>query len=134
MTPFKVWFGREPLTWPAFDESRDRQERPLFRSHASIDGSNKEEGGEDGEDTKATFANEGAKLEEAKEAFVLSKLSTRVFKYTKLVNERIVKKKGAFAVEYALQETATLLIPVKLRFSVEVGRILVRVLEKLPQV
>jgi len=64
----------------------------------------------------------------------LSKLSTRVFKYTKLVNERIVKKKGAFAVEYALQETATLLIPVKLRFLAEVKRILVQVLEKLPQV
>ena len=64
----------------------------------------------------------------------MSKLSTRVFKYTKLVNERIVKKKGAFAVEYALQETATLLIPVKLRFLAEVKRILVQVLEKLPQV
>ena len=64
----------------------------------------------------------------------MSKLSTRVFKYTKLVNERIVKKKGAFAVEYALQETATLLIPVKLKFLVEVKRILVQVLEKLPQV
>jgi len=49
----------------------------------------------------------------------------RVFKYTKLVNERMVKKKGAFAVKYALQETATLLIPVKLRFLVEVRRILV---------
>ena len=50
------------------------------------------------------------------------------------MNERIVKKKGAFAVEYALQETATLLIPVKLRFLAEVKRILVQVLEKLPQV
>ena len=64
----------------------------------------------------------------------MSKLSTRVFKYTKLVNERMVKKKGAFAVKYALQETATLLIPVKLRFLVKVRRILVQVLEKLPQV
>ena len=134
MTPFKVWFGREPPTQLAFDESRDRQERPLFRSHASIDGLDEEEGGEDREDTKATFADEGAKLEEAREAFILSKLSARVSKYTKLVNERIVKKKGAFAVKYALQETATLLIPVKLQFLAEVGRILVRVLEKLLQV
>jgi hypothetical protein len=46
----------------------------------------------------------------------------------------MVKKKGAFAVEYALQETAMLLIPVKLRFLAKVGRILVQVLEKLPQV
>jgi len=76
----------------------------------------------------------GADLKEAREAFVLSELSARVFKYTKLVNERIVKKKGAFAVKYALQKTATLLIPVKLRFLAEVRRILVHVLEKLPKV
>jgi hypothetical protein len=65
---------------------------------------------------------------------VLSELSARVFEYMKLVNKRIVKKKGAFAVKYALQETATLLIPVKLRFLVEVRRILVQVLEKLLKV
>ena len=59
---------------------------------------------------------------------MLSELSARVFRYTKLVNKRIVKKKGAFAVKYALQETATLLIPVKLKFLAEVKRILVRVL------
>ena len=65
---------------------------------------------------------------------MLSELSARVFKYTKLVNKRIVKKKGAFAVEYALQKTATLLILVKLRFLVKVRRILVQVLEKLLKV
>jgi hypothetical protein len=56
---------------------------------------------------------------------VLLELSTRVFEYIKLVNKRIVKKKGAFAIKYALQETATLLIPVKLKFLVKVRRILV---------
>jgi hypothetical protein len=45
-----------------------------------------------------------------------------------------VKKKGAFAVKYALQETATLLIPVKLKFLAKVRRILVQVLEKLLKV
>ena len=65
---------------------------------------------------------------------MLSELSARVSKYTKLVNKRIVKKKGAFAVEYALQKTATLLILVKLRFLVKVRRILVQVLEKLLKV
>ena len=65
---------------------------------------------------------------------MLSELSARVFEYTKLVNKRIVKKKGAFAVKYALQETATLLILVKLRFSAKVRRILVQVLEKLLKV
>ena len=65
---------------------------------------------------------------------MLLELSTRVFEYIKLVNKRIVKKKGAFAVEYALQKTATLLILVKLRFSAKVRRILVQVLEKLLKV
>ena len=65
---------------------------------------------------------------------MLSELSARVFEYIKLVNKRIVKKKGAFAVKYALQETATLLILVKLRFLAKVRRILVQVLEKLLKV
>ena len=56
---------------------------------------------------------------------MLSELSARVFKYTKLVNKRIVKKKGAFEVKYALQEIVTLLILVKLRFLAKVKRILV---------
>jgi hypothetical protein len=65
---------------------------------------------------------------------VLSELSAQVFKYIKLVNKRIVKKKGAFVVKYALQETVTLLILVKLRFLVKVKRILAQVLEKLLKV
>ena len=65
---------------------------------------------------------------------MLSELSAQVFEYTKLINKRIVKKKGAFAVKYALQEIATLLIPVKLKFLVKVKRILVQVLEKLLKV
>jgi hypothetical protein len=39
-------------------------------------------------------------LEEAKELFVLIALSKQVAKYIKLVNKRIIKKKGAFAVKY----------------------------------
>ena len=65
---------------------------------------------------------------------MLSELSARVFKYTKLINKKIVKKKGTFAVKYALQKTAMLLILVKLKFLAEVRRILVQVLEKLPKV
>jgi hypothetical protein len=65
---------------------------------------------------------------------VLSELSAQVFEYIKLVNKRIVKKKGAFAVKYALQKTATLLILVKLKFLAKVRRILVQVLEKLLKV
>jgi hypothetical protein len=33
---------------------------------------------------------------------VLLELNAQVFKYIKLINKRIVKKKGAFAIKYAL--------------------------------
>jgi hypothetical protein len=56
---------------------------------------------------------------------VLSELNARVFEYIKLINKRIVKKKGAFAVKYTLQEIAILLILVKLKFLAKVKRILV---------
>ena len=46
----------------------------------------------------------------------------------------MVKKKGANSLEYALQEIATLAIPPKLKFLLEVSRILVKVLEKLLKV
>jgi len=46
----------------------------------------------------------------------------------------MVKKKGANSLKYALQETATLAIPLKLKFLLEVSRILVRILEKLLKV
>jgi hypothetical protein len=60
---------------------------------------------------------------------VLSELNARVFEYIKLINKRIVKKKGAFAVKYALQETITLLILIKLKFLAKVKKILVQVLK-----
>jgi len=50
------------------------------------------------------------------------------------VQARIMKKKGANSLEYALQEIAILAIPLKLKFSLEVSRILVRILEKLLKV
>jgi hypothetical protein len=65
---------------------------------------------------------------------VLLELSAQVFKYLKLVNKKMVKKKGTFVVKYALQEIATLLILVKLRFLIKVKRILVQVLKKLLKV
>ena len=41
---------------------------------------------------------------------------------------------GANSLEYALQEIANLAIPLKLKFSLEVSKILVRILEKLLKV
>ena len=41
-------------------------------------------------------------MEEAKELFILIILSKQVIEYTKIVNKRIVKNRGAFAIEYNL--------------------------------
>jgi hypothetical protein len=46
----------------------------------------------------------------------------------------MVKKKGANSLEYALQEKAILAILLKLKFSLEVSRILVNILEKMLKV
>jgi hypothetical protein len=102
-----------------------------FISHAS-DGEEDETKEEEDED--ALFVEECEQEEEAGEGLILSELSQRVAEYTVEVQARMVKKKGANSLEYALQETATLAIPLKLKFSPEVSRILVRILEKLLKV
>jgi hypothetical protein len=103
-----------------------------FISHASDSKEDKTKEKKEGKD--ALSIKEGKQKEEAKEGLILSELSQRVAKYIIEVQARIIKKKGANSLEYALQETATLAIPPKLKFSLEVGRILVRILEKLPKV
>jgi hypothetical protein len=50
------------------------------------------------------------------------------------VQKRIIAKKGANALKYNLQETATLAIPLTLRFSIEVIRMPVRILLKAKKV
>jgi len=136
ITPFQVWFGRDPPKWQKLATLPDiRADKGTpFISHASDGEEDETEEEEEGEDEDALFVEEGEQEEEAGEGLILSELSQRVAEYTVEVQARMVKKKGADSLEYALQETATLAIPLKLRFSLEVGRILVRILEKLPKV
>jgi hypothetical protein len=61
---------------------------------------------------------------------ILSKLTKRVAEHTRKQRENMVKRANSKALEYDIQEIATLQIPKQYRFSTESGRIPVRVLGK----
>jgi len=61
---------------------------------------------------------------------ILSELTKRVIEYMRKQREIIVKKANSKALEYTDQEITTLQIPKQYRFSTEMARITVRVLEK----
>ncbi len=65
---------------------------------------------------------------------ILSKLSVRVAEHVKKQKEAWVRRANAKAQEYIVREITTLQIYKKLRFSTEVMRIPVRVLEKTAKV
>jgi len=86
------------------------------------------EGEEDREDS--LFVDQEAELEEAAEEMILSELTKRVAEHMRKQQEKMVKKANSKALEYADQEIAMLQIPKQYRFSTEIARIPVRVLEK----
>ena len=135
---YEVWFGRKPPTYQAPKESARRTRAILEgvdESSASEESSTIEviEGEEeDGEDS--LFVDEEAELEEAAEEMILSELTKRVAEHVRKQQERMVKKANAKALEYKAQEIATLQIPKQYRFSTEMARIPVRVLEKTSKV
>jgi hypothetical protein len=61
---------------------------------------------EDKEDS--LFIDKEAELEKAAEKIILSELTKRVVKHVRKQQERIVKKANAKALEYNIQEIATL--------------------------
>ena len=65
---------------------------------------------------------------------ILSELTKRVAEHVRKQQERMVKKANTKALEYKAQEIATLQIPRQYRFSTEMARIPVRVLEKTSKV
>jgi hypothetical protein len=81
-----------------------RPEEPLFRSHASITGSDdKESEPEDTlEEAEATFAKDALIEEEAIKPYLLFELSQRVADYIVLVNQRTVTKKASLSLEYTI--------------------------------
>jgi hypothetical protein len=65
---------------------------------------------------------------------ILSELTKRVAEHMKKQQEKMVKRASTKALEYNIQEIATLQIPKQYRFSTEMARIPVRVLEKTSKV
>jgi hypothetical protein len=124
-TPYEVWFGRKPPTCQAPKESEESSTIEVILGE-------EEDGEEDGEDS--LFVDEEAELEEAAEEVILSELTKRVAEHVRKQQERMVKKANAKALEYEVQEIATLQIPKQYRFSTEMARIPVRVLEKTSKV
>ena len=61
---------------------------------------------------------------------ILSELTKRVAEHMRKQRENMVKKANSKALEYDIQEIATLQIPKQYRFGTEMARILIRVLEK----
>ena len=61
---------------------------------------------------------------------ILSELTKRVTEHMRKQRENMVKRANSKALEYNIQEIATLGIPKQYRFSTEMARIPVRVLEK----
>jgi hypothetical protein len=117
-TPYEVWFGRKPPTdFLNHKESASRE--------VETNGNSSSEGGED-----SLFVDEGAEQEEVAEEMILSELTKRVAEHVRKQKENMVKKANSKALEYDIQEIATLQIPKQYRFSIELVRIPVRVLEK----
>ena len=118
-TLYKVWFGQKPLT-----DFLNHKESTSCEVESDENSSSK--GGED-----SLFVDEEAEQEEGEaEEMILSELTKRVAEHMKKQRENMVKKANSKALEYDIQEIATLQIPKQYRFGTEMARIPVRVLEK----
>jgi hypothetical protein len=124
-TPYEVWFGRKPPTDFLDHRESARRARVALRGEVKSDENGSSESGED-----SFFAEEGVEQEEVAEEMILSELTKRVAEHTRKQRENMVKRANSKALEYDIQEIATLQIPKQYRFSTESGRILVRVLGK----
>jgi hypothetical protein len=95
-TPYEVWFGRKPPT--------------DFLNHKEIvsrEGESDENSSSDsGEDS--LFVDEEAQQEEEAEEMILSELTKRVAEHMRKQRENMVKRANSKALEYEIQEIATL--------------------------
>jgi hypothetical protein len=112
-------------------------------TESSASGEDGEDGenGENGENREneedredSFFVDEEAEQEEVAEEMILSELTRRVAEHMRKQKENMVKRANSKALEYDIQEIATLQIPKQYRFGTEMARIPVRVLEKTPKV
>ena len=117
-TPYKVWFGQKPPT-----DFLNHKESVSHKVESDENSSSK--GGEN-----SLFVDEEVEQEGEAEEMILSELTKRVVEHMRKQRENMVKKANSKALEYDIQEIATLQIPKQYRFGMEMARILVRVLEK----
>jgi hypothetical protein len=133
-TPYEVWFGRKPPTDFLDHKESARRARIALGGiegggEVESDENSSSEGGED-----SLFVDEEADQEEAAEEMILSELTKRVAEHMRKQRENMVKRANSKALEYDIQEIATLGIPKQYRFGTEMARIPVRVLEKTSKV
>jgi hypothetical protein len=117
-TLYEVWFGRKPPT-----DFLNHKESASCEVEGDENSSS--EGGGD-----SLFVDEEAEQEEEAKEMILSELTKRVAEHMRKQRENMVKRANSKALEYDIQEIATLQIPKQYRFSTEMARIAVRVLEK----
>ena len=136
VTPYQVWFGREPLNWPHINSQNFNAFAPPPPSQSEAELGL--EVGEDGEvilldledDDTTEDKGEGLGKVRVKEEYLLTKLSQRVADYQKLMAERIVRNTKGVVLDFVIGECATLAVGKKQRGKTEMTRITVRVLEK----
>jgi hypothetical protein len=126
-TLYEVWFRRKPPT--DFLNHKETTRRARAALGGEVESDENSEGGED-----SLFVDEEADQEEAAKEMILSELTKRVTEHTRRQRENMVKRANSKALEYDIQEITTLQIPKQYRFSTEMARIPVRVLEKTPKV
>jgi len=95
-TPYEVWFRHKPPTdFLNHKESASRE--------VKNDRNSSSKGGED-----SLFVDEGAEQEEVAKEMILSELTKRVTEHVRKQKENMVKKANSKAIEYDIQEIATL--------------------------
>ncbi|KAH6667251.1 hypothetical protein B0J14DRAFT_603050, partial [Halenospora varia] len=102
-TPYEVWYGRKPPTWPTLNKeetrrSRSRGSEDLIESASSEEGSQEGKGIAEGEELEEDlFVDEDAVEEEEQEPGLLSELTKRVAEHMKKQQENVVKRVNAAA-------------------------------------
>lgn len=119
VTPFEAWFGRPCPEWPEITERKERQARRLLTFSDSESESESESDSDSNEEEESD-----------NEVFQLSELSRRIKEYTTKVAQRIIKKKGGKVTSYEPGQIVLLSIPIRMRQSTELPRILARVEKK----
>jgi hypothetical protein len=125
---YEVWFGRKPPTDFQDHKETTRRIRTALGDiggEVESDENSSSEGRED-----SLFVDEEVEQEEAAEEMILSELTKRVAEHMRKQKENMIKRANSKALEYDIQEIATLQIPKQYRFGTEMARIAVRVLGK----